>query len=177
MKFTPTKIHGSYIIDLQKIEDERGFFARAFCTDEFAQYGLETNFPQINMSFNHKKGTIRGLHFQTAPHEEVKLVRCINGEIFNVIIDLRPESETYLNWFGVLLSADNHKMLYVPKGCANGYQALIDGAKAFYATSSKYAPEAENGIRWNDPKFKIEWPISEVIVSKKDAGFSDFEGR
>lgn len=176
MKFTPGKISGSFIIDLDKREDERGFFARAFCVNEFEEQGLVSKFVQSNMSTNYKKGTIRGLHYQKAPHEEVKVFRCIKGKVFDVVVDLRKDSPTYKQWMGVELSDENHLMLYVPAGCANGYQALEDGAEMLYMVSEFYTPGAEAGIRWNDPVFGIEWPImDEVIVSEKDQNQIDYK--
>lgn len=176
MIFTKGKIDGSFIIDLEKREDERGFFARAFCANEFADRNLETSFVQTNMSGNNKKGTIRGLHYQNPPHQEVKVFRCIKGEIFDAVVDLRKDSPTYKQWMGVELSEGNRKMLYVPKGCANGYQALKDGSEVLYMVSEFYSPGAEMGIRWDDPQFSIDWPIKEdVILSEKDKNQLDFK--
>lgn len=169
MKFTSTPIKGAYIVELEKKIDERGFFARAFCVDEFAKQGLTNTFAQINMSGNNKKGTIRGLHYQTKPYQEAKFKRCISGKVFDVIVDMRKDSETYLKWFGAELSEENKLGLYVPEGCANGYQALSDNAVALYMTSSPFEPTAEKGVRWDDPKINVAWPIMhDVIVSDKD---------
>jgi dTDP-4-dehydrorhamnose 3,5-epimerase len=169
MIFKHTGLPGAYVIEPERIEDGRGFFARAWCQKEFEEIGLETTFVQCNLSFNLRRGTLRGLHYQKHPYEEVKLVRCTKGEIFDVIIDLAPNSNTYLQWFGIQLSAANHLMLYVPKQYAHGYQTLCDESEVFYQVSQFYAPNAESGLRWNDPKLAIRWPItSDIIISEKD---------
>jgi dTDP-4-dehydrorhamnose 3,5-epimerase len=163
------------VVDLEKREDERGFFARAWCRDEFAQAGLSTDIVQCNVSFNHHQGTIRGMHYQTAPHEEVKLVRCTRGAVYDVIIDLRPESKTYMSWIGVELTAENRRMIYVPEGFAHGYQTLCDDVETFYQVSAFYTPGAEQGIRWDDPAFAIEWPEpKEIVISEKDRSWPEF---
>lgn len=175
MIFKETKLKGAYIIELERLEDTRGFFARAWCKKEFEAHGLNPHFVQINLSFNKSRATIRGLHYQIAPHEEAKLFRCTRGAIFDVITDLRLESPTYLDWIGVELTADNRKMLYVPENCAQGYQALTDNAEVFYQVSQFYEPESERGVRWNDPAFGIEWPETEnIIVSEKDRDWPDY---
>ena len=174
MIFTETELPGAFIIDLQLREDNRGYFARAFCVNEFAQHGLATVFPQCNTSWNVKAGTLRGMHMQREPHGEVKLVRCTKGAIVDVIVDLRPESPTYMNHIKVELTAANHRMLYVPVGFAHGYQALEDDTEVFYMVSEVYTPTHECGLRWNDPAFGIEWPIAEPILSEKDAEAPDF---
>ena len=174
MIFTETELAGAYIIDLQLREDDRGYFARAFCVNEFSAQGLVTSFPQCNTSWNVKAGTLRGLHMQLAPHGEVKLVRCTKGKIVDVIVDLRPDSPTYLKHIKVELSQENHRMLYVPVGFGHGYQALEDGTEVFYMVSEFYAPTHERGMRWNDPAFGIEWPISDPILSEKDAASPDY---
>jgi len=163
------------MIDLERRTDERGFFARAFCETEFAQRGLVTGFVQGNIATSVRKGTIRGLHYQVAPAEEAKLVRCSRGAIWDVIVDLRPDSKTYLKWCGIELSDANGRQMYVPQGCAHGYQTLIDDAEVSYLVSASYAPAYERGIRWDDPLFNIEWPIvSHVDVSPKDRAWPDF---
>jgi dTDP-4-dehydrorhamnose 3,5-epimerase len=175
MIFQETKLKGAFIIEVERIEDERGFFARAWCRNEFRPHGLESQLAQSNISFNWKKGTLRGMHFQVAPHEEVKLVRCTRGAIYDVIIDLRPNSPTYKQWIGVELTATNHRMLYVPKGFAHGYQTLENDSEVFYQASEFYAPECERGIRWNDPAFGIDWPDAETrVISSKDAHWPDY---
>jgi len=176
MIFRETKLAGAFIIELEKLEDERGFFARAWCQREFEAQGLVSRFVQCNVSYNKKKGTLRGMHYQVAPYEEVKLVRCTRGAIYDVIIDLRPDSPTYTQWLGVELTADNYRMLYVPEGCAHGYQTLTDNAEVFYQVSQFYAPQCERGVRWNDPAFNIQWPIDHpIILSEKDQRWPDFK--
>lgn len=175
MIFTETEIKGAYIIDLEKRSDDRGYFARAFCANKFADHGLKTEFVQANISFNYKKGTVRGLHYQLAPHQETKFFRCISGAMYDVFIDLRPESATYLKWIGVELSVENKRALYVPAGCANGYQALQDNTEALYYVDAFYTPGAEKQIRWDDPTFNIKWPITKgVVLSDKDKSTPDF---
>ncbi len=177
MIFTETRLRGAYILDLEPIEDTRGFFARSWDERELAQHGLETRIAQCNTSYNKRKGTIRGMHFQKAPHEEVKLVRCVRGELYDIIIDLRSDSPTFKRWTGVELSADNHRMLYVPRGFAHGFQTLADDTETFYMVSEFYTPESEGGVRWNDPVFGIEWPLGEPTeISDKDGGWPDFQG-
>jgi len=174
MTFTETPLRGAWLIDLEPRTDDRGFFARAFCQNELEAHGLETTIAQANLSFNHKKGTLSGMHYQVPPHAEVKMVRCFEGAIYDVIIDLRPQSPTHLQWFGVELSADNRRMLYVPEGFAHGYQALTDLSEVFYLVTEFYAPGAEKGIRWNDSLFGITWPISSPALSHKDAAHPDY---
>ena len=168
MVFTQTKLKGAYIIDVKKIEDGRGFFGRSYCKKEFEQSGLNTNLVQVNISFNHKKGTLRGLHMQVAPHEESKLVRCTRGSIYDVILDLRSGSETFLQWIGVSLTAASYRMLYIPEGCAHAYLTLEDDTDVMYQVTEFYTPSAERGYKWNDPAFGIEWPIEPIIISDKD---------
>jgi len=174
MIFTETPLAGAFVIALEPRDDERGFFARAFCQNELAEHGLETTVAQANLSFNHRKGTLRGLHMQNPPHGEDKMVRCITGAIFDAIVDLRPGSPTYRQWFGVELSAANRLMLYVPKGFAHGYQSLTDGSEVLYMVTQFYTPGAERGLRWNDPAFGIAWPLPDPILSEKDAAAPDF---
>jgi len=175
MIFTKTHLEGAFLINIKKLEDYRGFFARAWCEKEFEEHGLNSKLCQANFSFNKKKGTLRGLHFQVPPHQECKLMRCIRGSTYNAIIDLRPDSPTFKQWLGVELSADNHRMLYVPEGFANGYQTLEDDTEALYSTSQFYSPGAEKCVRWNDPTFGIDWPIKDnVVVSEKDSNTPDF---
>lgn len=174
MLFQPTNLAGAYLIDLQKVEDERGFFARAWCVEEFAEHGLDPQLVQCNLSYNKQRGTLRGMHYQRSPFAETKLVRCISGAIYDVIIDLRPASPTFLQWTGVTLSAENRTMLYVPKGFAHGFQTLEDQTEIFYQMSDFYAPEYAAGLRWNDTQFKIEWPLAVTIISARDQNYPDF---
>jgi len=174
MLFLETKLKGAFTIDLQRIEDSRGFFARAFCKREFEQHGLNPAVAQCNVSFNPHKGTLRGMHYQQEPFREVKLLRCIAGAIFDVIVDLRPDSSTYREWTGIELSAQNGRSLYVPEGIAHGYLTLTENTEVFYQVSEFYSPGYERGIRWNDPAFRIQWPIEPLIISPKDACHPDF---
>ncbi|HHH43557.1 MAG TPA: dTDP-4-dehydrorhamnose 3,5-epimerase [Gammaproteobacteria bacterium] len=169
MIFTQTSLAGAYIIDVESMQDERGYFARVWCAREFQAQGLKTDLVQCNVAYNHKKGTLRGMHYQRPPHAEVKLVRCTRGAIYDVIVDLRPESSSYLDWTGVELTEENHRMLYVPEGFAHGYVTLQDDSELFYQVSEFYTPGAEGGVRWDDPAVKIEWPeVGELIISAKD---------
>lgn len=174
MKFTETELPGAFIIDLELREDSRGFFARAFCANEFAEHGLETSYPQCNTSWNHSAGILRGLHMQMPPHGEVKVVRCTKGAIVDVIVDMRPDSSTFLKHIKVELTADNHRMLYVPVGFGHGYQTLVPDTEVFYMVSEFYTPGAERGLRWNDPSFGIQWPDMNPILSEKDANAPDY---
>jgi dTDP-4-dehydrorhamnose 3,5-epimerase len=169
-----TDIAGIRIIDIEPREDERGFFARSFCTEEFAKHSLEHTIVQCNISYNIRKGTIRGMHYQLPPHEEVKMVRCTQGAIFDVAIDLRKQSATYLQWRGFELKAHECRMLYIPKGFAHGYQTLMDNTTVLYMVTEAYHPESERAIRWNDPSVKISWPIADPILSPKDRHHPDF---
>ena len=175
MQFTETKLKGSFIIDLDERFDHRGFFARTFCAEEFADHGLKPTVSQCNLSFNYKKGTLRGMHYQVAPATETKLIRCTQGAIYDVIIDMRRDSPTYLLHIGVELSAENHRALYVPEMFAHGYQALTDGAEVVYQVSEFYTPGYERGLRYNDPVFNIKWPLPVSEISEKDAAWSLFE--
>ena len=171
MKFIKTTLHGVYLIHLEPIEDERGFFARSWCQREFALRGLSTIVSQCNISFNRKCGTLRGMHYQASPYEEVKLVQCIRGSIFDVVIDLRLNSSTYQKWESVKLTATNKDMLYIPTGFAHGFQTLENNTEVFYQMSKFYCPDASRGIRWNDPKINIQWPLPNPILSDKDAQY------
>lgn len=174
MIFKETRIPGAFIIETEQIEDDRGFFVRQWCKNEFEAHGLASGFVQANATLSKKRGTIRGLHYQTAPHEEAKLVRCIRGAMFDVIIDLRPSSSTYAQWLGTELRADDHTMIYIPEGMAHGYQILEDDTEVFYQVSQFYAPGVEQGVRWNDPAFEIEWPEAHApILSEKDRNWPD----
>jgi dTDP-4-dehydrorhamnose 3,5-epimerase len=177
MIFTETKLPGAYIIDLEPIEDARGFFARAWDEEELAEQGLKTRIAQCNISFSKRRGTLRGMHFQRAPYEEVKLVRCVRGALYDVIIDLRSGSPTYKHWAGVELNAEDRRSLYVPRGFAHGFQTLEDDTETFYMVSEFYMPGAEGGVRWDDPAFGIDWPLgTPTEISQKDASWGDFAG-
>lgn len=175
MIFQETKLKGAYIIDIKPFEDERGFFARAWCQREFEEHGLATQVVQVNLSHNKQKGTLRGMHYQLDPHAEAKMVRCIRGSIYDVIIDLRPDSPTYREWVGVELSASNHTMLYVPENFAHGFQTLEDDVEVLYQVSEFYTPGAERGIRYDDRAFNIEWPLDVTVISAKDSSWADFD--
>jgi dTDP-4-dehydrorhamnose 3,5-epimerase len=173
--FIPTALDGASLIELTPAGDERGFFARAFCRREFEAHGLNPNLAQCNLSFNKSRGTLRGMHYQLAPHAEVKLIRCTRGAIYDVIVDLRPQSRTFKQWMGVELTSNNHAMLYVPEGFAHGYLTLEENTEVFYQVSEFYSKEYERGVRWNDAAFGIEWPIEPAIISDKDRRHADFE--
>lgn len=175
MIFRETRLKGAYIIELEPLEDERGFFARSFCRQEFEKYALKTCIVQCNVSFNKKKGTLRGMHYQVPPHEEAKLVKCTRGAIYDVIIDLRRQSPTFKQWAAAELSADNRKMLYVPEGFAHGFQTLADDTEVFYQMSEFYHPESAKGVRWDDPVFGIAWPETGCrMISDKDNSYPGY---
>ena len=176
MIFKETKLKGAYIIELEPLEDERGFFARSFCQKEFEEHGLNFRIVQCNLSYNRKKGTLRGMHYQVAPYEEAKLVSCIRGAMYDVIVDLRASSPTYCQWFAVELTAENYKMLYIPVGFAHGFQTLADNTTVFYQMSGFYHPECAGDVRWDDPAFGIEWPIKHLVISSKDQSYKNFQG-
>jgi dTDP-4-dehydrorhamnose 3,5-epimerase len=169
-----TKLKGAFVIEVEKLEDERGFFGRTWCRNEFTKFGLNPDIAQCSVSFNHKRGTLRGMHYQIAPHQEAKLVRCTSGSIYDVIIDLRQDSPTFSQWLAVELTARTHRMLYVPENFAHGFQTLEDSTEVFYQISEFYAPEYARGIRWNDPAFRIHWPLEERIISARDGAYPDF---
>jgi dTDP-4-dehydrorhamnose 3,5-epimerase len=168
MTFTETELKGAYIISVEKLEDERGFFGRSFCTNTFELHGLKSNIVQSNISHNKRAATVRGLHMQKAPYEETKLVRCTRGSIFDVIVDLRSESATFKKWIGVELTAHNYKMLYVPEGFAHGYLTLEDDSEITYQVTQFYNAASEVAFRWDDPAFEIAWPVKPVIISERD---------
>jgi dTDP-4-dehydrorhamnose 3,5-epimerase len=174
MRFVETKLVGAYVIEPKRYSDDRGFFARTFCRREFESHGLNPSVVQSSVSFNRKKGTLRGMHFQVAPHQEAKLVRCTMGSIFDVIIDVRPDSPTFKQYFSVVLSAENRTALYVPEGFAHGFQTLEDNSEVFYQISEFYVPECARGVRWNDPAFAIRWPDDERIILDRDQSYPDF---
>jgi dTDP-4-dehydrorhamnose 3,5-epimerase len=175
VKFNQTNLAGAYTIELDRIGDDRGFFARFFCVDEFSKQGLVSNFVQINNSLTKNKGTLRGMHYQVAPSEETKSVRCTMGAIYDVIIDLRPNSPTFKAWLSVELSAENRKMIYIPVGFSHGFMTLADNTEVFYQMSEFYAPECARGVRWNDPAFDIVWPAEVTAISEKDRQYPDFQ--
>ena len=175
MKFVQTKLAGAYIVELEPHRDERGFFARSWCEEEFKAQGLVSRMVQSNVSLNVKKATLRGLHFQKHPHEEVKLVRCTLGKIFDVMVDLRPESPTFKQWVGAELTEDNHSMLYIPRRFGHGFITLTEKAEVFYQVSTTYNKEAASGALWNDSAFGIEWPLEPSLISPADRGWSKFE--
>lgn len=174
MKFVSTALKGAFIIEPERIEDERGFFCRTWCRREFTEQGLNPDLVQCNVSFSRTQGTVRGMHYQADPRGEAKLVRCTMGAIHDVIVDLRSASETYLKWMAVELTADNRKMLYVPEGVAHGFQSLSDNTEVFYQMSQWYLPEATLGVRWNDPQVNITWPLEVAVISERDRNFIDF---
>ena len=175
MKFVHTKLRGAYKIEIEAHRDERGFFARSWCEKELADHGLNACVKQCNISFNNSKGTLRGMHYQAEPHAEVKIVRCTKGSIYDVIIDLRKDSDTYKQYYGAELSDTNHSMLYVPEGFAHGFQTLTDKAEVLYYMAHQYVADAARGVRWNDPAFGIEWPQEKQrIISTRDAQYPDY---
>jgi len=175
MKFNKTPLNDAFTIELEKREDDRGFFARFFCINEFDTNQLDRNIVQINNSLSKDKGTLRGLHYQISPKEETKIVRCIKGALWDVIVDLRPDSPTFLNWFAETLSSDNRKMMFVPKGFAHGFITLEPNTEAIYLVSEFYSAEHERGVRWNDTQINIEWPINPQVISDKDMNHPDFK--
>jgi dTDP-4-dehydrorhamnose 3,5-epimerase len=175
MIFTETPVAGAFVVDLERRGDERGFFARVYCSRELAERGLTPHFVQANDSLSARRGTLRGMHYQLAPKSETKLVRCVRGELFDVVLDLREESPTFGKSVGAALSSDNRRMMYVPKGCAHGFITLADETEALYFVDEFYAPELERGVRWNDPRFAIAWPLEPTVLSDKDAAWPSFD--
>jgi len=174
MIVTKTMLNGVHILEIERLNDERGFFARTWCKQEFANYGLNSNLAQCSISFNHKRGTLRGMHYQIAPYGESKLVRCTAGAIYDVVIDLRRDSATFCKWLAVELSAENRCMLYVPEDFAHGFQTLKDNTEVLYQISVPHAPAYAQGVRWDDPAFDIRWPTADRVVSTKDASYPNF---
>ncbi|APP84870.1 dTDP-4-dehydrorhamnose 3,5-epimerase [Xanthomonas hortorum pv. vitians] len=174
MIFHPTPLAGAFVIEPEQRGDARGWFARVFCTQEMAQAGLVDQFVQVNNSFNAQAGTLRGMHYQLPPAAEVKIVRCIRGALWDAIVDLRPDSRTYLQWYGTELTAENRLALYVPRGFAHGFITLQPQTEAFYFANAMYTPQAERGLRWNDPRLGLQWPLEPQLVSDKDAAWPDF---
>jgi dTDP-4-dehydrorhamnose 3,5-epimerase len=176
MIFTEREVKGVYVIELERFEDERGFFAPSFSQREFEAHGLVGRFLENNVSYNRRRGTLRGLHYQAAPYGQAKLVRCTRGSIFDVAVDLRPTSPTFRQWVGVRLTQENRLMVYLPADIAHGFQTLEDDTEVFYQVSEVYTPEASMGYRWNDPAFKVKWPLPDgPILSKRDESYSDFK--
>jgi dTDP-4-dehydrorhamnose 3,5-epimerase len=175
MLFTETILKGAYVIDAEKLEDERGFFARSFCVGEFEKHGLNPRLVQCNISYNIKKGTLRGMHYQKAPYAEAKLVRCTRGAIYDVIVDLRPDSPSFKMNVGIRLDESNRIMLYIPEGFAHGFITLEDDSEVFYQMSEFYSPQHAAGFRWNDPFFRIQWPLEVAVISERDKTYPDFE--
>lgn len=174
MIFTPIPLAGAYVLTMEPIADDRGFFSRVFCTREFTEHGLNPAVAQASMSYSRKRGTLRGLHYQKPPHEEVKLVRCTRGAVWDVMVDIRPDSPTRAQWFGATLSVENRTMVYVPEGFAHGFITLEDDSEIFYQMSVPYSPGTSAELRWNDPAFGIEWPLEPVVISDKDRLAGDF---
>jgi dTDP-4-dehydrorhamnose 3,5-epimerase len=174
MIFTATRLEGAWLIDIESREDERGFFARIWCRQELTAQGLDPEIAQESLSFNRHRGTLRGLHFQRPPREETKIVRCMRGGVFDVIVDLRPESSSYLRWQGFDLTAENRKALYVPKGFAHGFQTLEDNTEIVYQISEFYAPDSAGGYRYDDAAFSIAWPLPTTVISERDLGWPRF---
>ena len=175
MIFTETPLSGASLIELDPVRDERGWFARTFDAEEFRERGLDPDVVQCSTSFNERAGTLRGMHYQEEPHGEPKLVRCTRGAIYDVIVDLRPDSPTYCEWFGTELTAENMRMLYIPVGVAHGFQTLVESSEVHYQMGHEYVPEAARGVRWDDPAFGIQWPATERrLISERDSGYRDF---
>jgi dTDP-4-dehydrorhamnose 3,5-epimerase len=174
MIFAETMLKGVFIIEPERLEDERGFFARTWCRRVFEEHGLNSQLAQCSISFNRTRGTLRGMHYQDEPYGEAKLVRCTHGTIYDAVIDLRPGSPTFKRWIGLELTADNHRMLYIPEGFAHGFQTLEEHAEVFYQMSQFYAPDYARGVRWNDPAFDIRWPAAVSVISERDRSYPDF---
>jgi len=173
--FAETRLKGAFIIEMEKLEDERGFFARSWCQREFEEHGLNSRLVQCNISFNAKKGTLRGMHYQAKPFEEAKLIRCTRGAIHDLIVDIRPDSPTFREYVGFLLTADNRSLLYVPEGFAHGFLTLEDDTEVFYQMSEFHAPDHARGFRWDDPGFRIKWPGDVKVISERDETYPDFK--
>jgi dTDP-4-dehydrorhamnose 3,5-epimerase len=176
MIYTPSRIPGAWVIDITPIEDARGFFAMTWLPDELRERGMNPALAQCNLSFNHRRGTLRGMHFQHAPHAQAKIIRATRGALLDVIVDLRPDSPAFKQWDAVELTADNRRMLYMPEGIAHGYLTLTDATEAYYHASAPWVPHAEAGVRWNDPAIGIEWPFAPTLVSEKDSSWPAYTG-
>ncbi len=175
MKFIGTELDGLVVVELERLEDERGFFARTFCSREFEEQKLTPEVVQCSVSYNEKRGTLRGLHFQAAPQAECRVVRCTAGAIFDVAVDIRRGSDTFLKWLGVELSAENRRALYIPEGFAHGFQTLVDGSEVLYQMSRAYHGPSARGIRWDDPSLAIAWPLEPTVISARDRGYPDLD--
>ena len=175
LRFSETSLPGAFVIELERHEDERGFFARSYCDREFAAHGLPVSWPQSNLSRNARAGTLRGMHFNAPPDEEAKVVRCVSGAIWDAIVDLRPESPTHLRWFGIELSVEKGNAVYVPPGFAHGFLTLRDASDVWYQMGAFFKPDAARGMRWNDPRIGIAWPAQPVVISDRDARYPDFD--
>jgi dTDP-4-dehydrorhamnose 3,5-epimerase len=175
MKFSPTDIAGAYLIEWQTLDDDRGYFARTRSNEEFSELGLNNDLSECSVSFNSRRGTLRGMHYQLAPHEETKLVMCIGGLVFDALIDLRPDSKTYLATFSAELSLSNRRMLYVPAGVAHGFMTLEEDSYVQYQIGGDFTPNAARGVRWNDPRFGIEWPMQPALMADRDRDYGDYE--
>lgn len=175
MKFVTTSVDGVWIVEEERHADERGWFARTWCTSELSEQGLVAELSQCSASYNHRRGTLRGMHFQAAPYGETKLVRCVRGAIYDVVLDMREDSTSYGQWVGVELTAENGRAVYIPEGCAHGFQTTEEGTEVLYMMAGTYCPEAARGIRWDDPRFGIEWPLPEIaFMSERDASYPDY---
>lgn len=174
MKFIDTRFSGLYLIEPERLADDRGFFARTWCKREFIEHGLNPDLAQCNISFNRHRGTLRGMHHQVAPHEEAKVVRCTSGGIYDVVVDLRSESKTYKQWLSVELTADNRRMIFIPEGFSHGFMTLQDNTEVFYQMSTFYDPACARGVRYDDPAFGIKWPLEIAVISDKDRQYQDF---
>jgi dTDP-4-dehydrorhamnose 3,5-epimerase len=174
LRFTAAPLPGAWIVDVERLEDERGFFARTWSAEELEAQGLNAALVQCSISYNRLRGTLRGMHYQSDPHGETKLVRCTMGALWDVIVDLRRDAETFRRWFAVELSAENRRMLYIPPGFAHGFLTLTDATEVLYQMGSPYIPEAARGVRWNDPAFAIDWPFLPTVIAERDAGYADF---
>ena len=175
MKFTETKVSGVFLIEPELHADDRGSFARSFCIDEFNEAGIDIQVVQANISFNKYSGAVRGMHYQVSPHAEAKVVRCTSGALYDVVVDLRPDSPSYCQWIAIELNAENRHAMFVPKGCAHGFQTLVDGTEVSYLMSERYVPEAASGVRYDDPAFGIDWPLKVSSVSDRDRSWPDFK--
>ena len=174
MRFTETPLSGAFVVDVESHDDERGLFARTYCADEFHKHAISFSVVQCNVSFNRLRGTLRGMHYQAAPAYEAKLVRCTRGAIYDAIVDVRRDSPTYGRWFAAKLDADNRRAMYIPPNVAHGFQTLVDESEVFYQMSSAHAPQSARGLRWNDPRLDIAWPLPVSVISQRDAGYDDF---
>lgn len=174
MRFTATAIAGAFVVEIDPLADERGLFARTFCADAFAAQGLPSVYPQCNVSVNHRRGTLRGLHYQLEPHAEAKLVRATRGTVFDVAVDLRPGSPSYLQWAAVELSAERRNAFAIPAGCAHGFLTLEDGCELIYHMSAIYAPDLGRGVRWDNPLFAIQWPFTPIVIGERDATYPSY---